>query len=194
MKTFLARFASLIHFVLSGFDRLRFRGESTPSSLQPAALIPISIGNKFVTSISPTIVRKLPLSVSVRKPTNSPKSKGVPVRHLNSRKSTRRQPLLNWLKPSGSAPAGRIALISAVESCFTYRLRKNREGRVYPVKTEGKCKHYYHYFQHFEWVSVMSACKPTSPSPFASASTDDGGCTSSCTIAASVLSFRTISS
>ncbi len=44
--------------------------------LQPsvAALIPISIGNKFVTSISPTIVRGS-LSVSVKKPTNSPKSR-----------------------------------------------------------------------------------------------------------------------
>ena len=28
MKSFLARFGALIHFVLSGFDRLRFCGES----------------------------------------------------------------------------------------------------------------------------------------------------------------------
>jgi hypothetical protein len=28
MKRFLSRFGALIHFVLSGFDRLRFRGES----------------------------------------------------------------------------------------------------------------------------------------------------------------------
>src|SRR5258708_29116833 len=34
MKTFLARFAGLIHFVLSGFDRLRFRGESNLLSNQ----------------------------------------------------------------------------------------------------------------------------------------------------------------
>jgi hypothetical protein len=41
-----------------------------------------------------------------------------------------------------------VAVISAVESCLTYRLRKNARGMVKPVKEPAKCVHYYHYFLH----------------------------------------------
>jgi hypothetical protein len=41
-----------------------------------------------------------------------------------------------------------LALLTCVERCSSYRLRKNPAGRVYPVKETSKCLHYYHYFQH----------------------------------------------
>jgi hypothetical protein len=44
--------------------------------------------------------------------------------------------------------AGRIALLTCVESCRTYRIRKNAVGHIELRKEPGKCLHYYHYFQH----------------------------------------------
>lgn len=39
-------------------------------------------------------------------------------------------------------------MLSAVESCLTYRLRKKSNGWFAPVKERAKCLHYYHYFLH----------------------------------------------
>ena len=39
-------------------------------------------------------------------------------------------------------------MLSCVELCWTYRLRKNSDGWVKPVKERAKCAHYYHYLQH----------------------------------------------
>jgi len=149
MKTFLARFAPLIHFVLSGFDRLRFRGESILLSNQrgvDAYLFRQQI--RYVNFID----HCEHLTHTLCQQTDQlAQSQGVPLKHLNSPKIDKEATALELAAAQPcSAPAGRIALITAVESCFTYRLRKNTDGRAYPVKQEGKCKHYYHYFQHPE--------------------------------------------
>ncbi len=149
VKTFLARFASLIHFVLSGFDRLRFRGESTLLCNQRG--VDSYLYREQIRYVDfPDHCQRLTQRLC-QETDQLAEVQGVPVRHLNSPKIDKEATALELAKAHpGSAPAGRIALITAVESCLTYRLRKNREGRVYPVKTEGKCKHYYHYFQHPE--------------------------------------------
>jgi hypothetical protein len=147
VKTFLARFASLIHFVLSGFDRLRFRGESTLLSNHrgvDAYLYSQKIRYVDFTDHCQQLTRTL-----CQQTDQYAEAQGVPVKHLNSPRIDKETTALELAASQPcSAPAGRIALITAVESCFTYRLRKNNEGRAYPIKEEGKCKHYYHYFQH----------------------------------------------
>jgi len=149
VKTFLARFASLIHFVVSGFDRLRFRGESIILSNNrgvDAYLYQQKIRYVDFMDHCQQLTRTL-----CQQTDQDAEAQGVPLKHLNSPTIDKEATALELAAahPS-SAPVGRIALISAVESCFTYRLRKNEEGRAYPVKEEGKCKHYYHYFQHPE--------------------------------------------
>jgi hypothetical protein len=39
-------------------------------------------------------------------------------------------------------------LLSCVEACSTYRLRKNDRGLIEPRKEPARCVPYYHYFQH----------------------------------------------
>lgn len=149
VKTFLARFASLIHFVLSGFDRLRFRGESIILSNQRG--VDAYLYRQRIRYVD-FLDHCQQLTKSLCQQTDQlAQAEGVPIKHLNSPKIDKEATALELAASQPcAAPAGRIALITAVESCFTYRLRKNHEGRAYPVKQEGKCKHYYHYFLHPE--------------------------------------------
>jgi hypothetical protein len=149
MKTFLARFAPFIHFILSGFDRLRFRGESNILSNQRG--VDAYLYRQRIRYVDFTDHCQQLTQTLCRQTDQLAEAQGVPVKHLNSPKIDKEATALEQADSQPcSAPAGRIALITALESCFTYRLRKNSEGRVYPVKQEGKCKHYYHYFQHPE--------------------------------------------
>src|SRR5437016_4488096 len=149
MKSFLLRFGSLISFVLSGFDRLRFRGDATLLSNQ-RGVDAYLYGQKIRYVDFPKYCQQL-TSTLCRQTEKVAKEQGVPLKHLNSPQIDKEATALQLASalPS-SAPAGRIALLTCVESCSTYRLRKNSEGRVYPVKEMGKCLHYYHYFQHPE--------------------------------------------
>ena len=78
---------------------------------------------------------------------------GVPLQHLNSSAIDKETRALQ-LAQSAQRTSGRVALLTCVESCSTYRLRKNNIGYVKPVKERGKCLHYYHYFLH----SALGLC------------------------------------
>jgi hypothetical protein len=149
VKTFLARFATVIHFVLSGFDRLRFRGEAIVLSNQRG--VDAYLDQHKIRYVDFTDHCQQLTRILCQQTDQDAEAQGVPIKHLNSPRIDKEVTALELAAAHpGSAPAGRIALITAVESCYTYRLRKNAEGRVYPVKEEGTCKHYYHYFQHPE--------------------------------------------
>src|SRR5262249_2526035 len=75
------------------------------------------------------------------------RDQGVPYRPLNSGAIDKEAAALDLAREHGLT-SGRVAVLSAVESARVYRLRKNPAGRVTPVKQEGKCVHYYHYFLH----------------------------------------------
>lgn len=149
MKSFLSRFGSLISFVLSGFDRLRFRGDATLLSNQ-RGVDAYLYGQQIRYVDFPKHCQQL-TNTLCRQTEKLAKEQGVPLKHLNSPQIDKEATALELASPhSRATPAGRIALLTCVESCCTYRLRKNGEGRVYPVKEMGKCLHYYHYFQHPE--------------------------------------------
>jgi hypothetical protein len=149
MKAFLARFAGFIHFVLSAFDRLRFRGAATLLSNNRG--VDAYLYQEQVRYVDfPEHCKQLTQTL-VRQTDQLAAAQGVPVKHLHSSKIDKEVTALEMAASQPcAAPAGRIALITAVEPCFSYHLRKNNAGRVYPVKEEMKCKHYYHYFQHPE--------------------------------------------
>lgn len=147
MNTFLTRFGSLVSFVLSGFDRLRFRGESRrlnnarglDSVLYEKQIRYVDFGDycKTLTEKLRTESERLALE------------RGVPVRHLNS-PSTDKEATARVLAAAHpcSHPSGQIALLTCVESCNSYRCRRNAEGRIYPIKEPTRCRHDYHYFFH----------------------------------------------
>jgi hypothetical protein len=145
MKSFLRRFGALVSLILSGFDRVRFRGESR-----------LLNNNRGVDSyLYRQRIRYVDfpdhcqaLTDSLRSQTEKlARQQDVPLKPLNSPEINKEATALQ-LASSHPCTAGRLAVLSCVELCSTYRLRKNEAGWVKPVKERAKCVHYYHYFQH----------------------------------------------
>jgi len=145
MKSFLSRFGSLILFVLTGFDRLRLAGESR--------LLNHSRGVQSYLWQRKILFKDFPahaqhLTEALREGTEAfAKEQNVPVRYLNSPDIDKEATALQ-LAQRQPQRRGRIALLTCVESCSTYHLRKNERGLIEPRKEPGRCLHYYHYFQH----------------------------------------------
>jgi hypothetical protein len=145
MKSFLSRFGSFVLFVLSGFDRLRFLGESR--------LLNHGRGVQSYLWQQRILFKDFPahaqeLTHTLRRRTEAlANEQGVPLLPLNSSAVDKEAAALQ-LAQRHPARQGRIAVLSCVESCSTYRLRKNAQGHIEPRKEVAKCLHYYHYFQH----------------------------------------------
>lgn len=148
MTSFLSRFGSLIAFVLSGFDRLRFRGESR--LLNNGRGVESYLYQRNLRCIDfPGHADELTKQLR-RQTERDAEEQGVPLKPLNSG-SIDKEAAARQLAQERGTTSGRIAVLSAVESARVFRLRKNDAGLVTPVKQEGKCSHYYHYFQHPEF-------------------------------------------
>ena len=145
MKSFLSRFGSLVLFVLSGFDRLRLAGESR--LLNHARGVQSYLWQrKILFKDFPNHAEQL--TQALRRDTEAlAQEQGVPLRYLNSPDIDKEAAALQ-LAQGSPRRRGRIALLTCIESCSTYHLRKNKSGLIEPRKEPGRCLHYYHYFQH----------------------------------------------
>lgn len=147
MKSFLSRFGPFVLFVLSGFDRLRFAGE--PRLLNHARGVQSYLWQQQV------LFKDFPahaqrLTEELRQQTEAlARREGVPLLPLNSPAAGKEAAALELARRHPDRQ-GRVAVLSCVESCATYRLRKDARGRVEPRKELAKCLHYYHYFRHPE--------------------------------------------
>jgi hypothetical protein len=145
MRSFLSRFGSLVLFVLSGFDRLRFCGESR--------LLNHSLGLQSYLWQQQILFKDFPkhaeeLTQTLRQQTTAlAEAQGVPLCYLNSPDIDKEATALDLARCQPQR-LGRIALLTCLESCTTYRVRKNTGGLIVPRKEAGRCLHYYHYFQH----------------------------------------------
>jgi hypothetical protein len=145
MKSFLSRFGSLVLLVLHGFDRLRLAGESR--------LLNHARGVESYLWQQKILFKDYPahaehLTKTLREGTEVlAKEQGVPLRYLNSPDIDKEAAALE-LAQDQPQRRGRIALLTCLESCTTYHLRKNKRGLIEPRKEPGRCLHYYHYFQH----------------------------------------------
>jgi hypothetical protein len=147
MHSFLSRFGSFVLFVLSGFDRLRFAGDSR--------LLNHGRGVQSYLWQQQILFKDFPahaqqLTHSLRQRTEAlARDQDVPLLPLNSPSIDKEATALQ-LAQRHPGRTGRIAVLSCVESCATYRLRKNAQGLIEPRKEVAKCLHYYHYFQHVQ--------------------------------------------
>jgi hypothetical protein len=145
MKSFLSRFGHLLRCVLSGFDRLRFRGESR--LLNNARGVDSYLYQQHVRYVDfPAHAERL--TQDLRRQTEArAKEAGIPLRPLNSPEIDK-EAVARELAAQQQRTSGPLAVLSCVESCSVYRLRKNSVGWIKPVRIPGKCLHYYHYFLH----------------------------------------------
>jgi len=157
VKSFLSCFGQLISLVLSGFDRLRFRGlsrrlnnERGVDSYLYQHKIRYTDFPAHAESLTKTLCRQTEILAQ---------QEDIPVQHLNSPSIDKEARALELARLT-QRTSGRVALLTCVESCSVYRLRKNNIGYIKPVQEPGKCLHYYHYFLHAElglcYVRVQS--------------------------------------
>jgi hypothetical protein len=149
MRSFLSRFGSLIRFVFSGFDRLRFCGD--PRMLNNARGLDSYLYQQQVRYDHFTRHAESLTKVFCTQTEAQARAEGVPLRHLNSPTIDKEAFALQLAQEHAPSTTGRIALLTAVELCSVYRIRKNSDGWIKPVKERGKCLHYYHYFLHPEF-------------------------------------------
>lgn len=143
MKAFLARFGALVAFVLSGFDRLRFAGESRLLNHQRGVQSYLH-QQRILFKDFPAHAEQL--TGRFRQQTLHDLG-DVPVQHLNSPDVDKEARALELARQHGLT-SGRVALLTCQESARTYRLRRNTDGHVEPRKETTRCAHYYHYFLH----------------------------------------------
>ena len=146
MNTFLRNHESQIKGVLSGFDRIRFRGSLRQLSYHSGMM-------KFLTYVS-VLLKDFKdwaqgLTTQVRDATQMlAESSGRPVRYLYSSQLRKEDLALEIAKRDGIT-AGLIIVLTCVEPCMTWHVRKDPERKQLVLEPfTGKCLHQYFYFLH----------------------------------------------
>lgn len=146
MQSFIRRYAHKITGVLSGFDRLRLRG--TLRYLANAAGMRSYLWNNNVllkdfrhhlTSLTRQL-REATADVAARA--------GQSIQYLASPKQSK-EDIARRRAAEQNIQSGLICLLSSVEPCWTFQLRRNRQTRKLELHSAfRKCLHYYHYWMH----------------------------------------------
>jgi hypothetical protein len=146
MNAFLRRFGSFVLAVLTGFDRLRFRGDSR--LLHHARGVDSFLWQRqLLRKDFPEFAQDL--TDRLRRRTEA-LAEGVPLLSLGSPQLDKEAAALE-LARRHCRTTGRLAVLSCVESCLSYQLRKDPDGHINLRKESRKCLHYYHYFRHAQY-------------------------------------------
>lgn len=145
MKTFLSRFGALIAAVLSGFDRLRFRGLSRLLS-NPRGVNSYLFQHGLLLEEYAAHTQHL-THLLVRGTEALAEADGTRIHYLNSPNADKEATALDIARRRGLT-AGRVAVLSCVENCRTFRVRKNGRGHIELRAEPARCQHFYHYFLH----------------------------------------------
>ena len=146
MEKFVARYRSLVTGVLSGFDRLVFRGSLLPLIRRGGMYF-------FLEAASVRLLdfRKFVLSTTERvKDASLAEARRLdrPMRYLES-SATDKEKLARQILAEHPVEQGLICVLTAVEPCMTfeYHRSQNRDERGLRLRPS-KCLHLYQYFLH----------------------------------------------
>ena len=145
MKRFLRQHADQISGVLSGFDRLRFRGT--------LRWLAYTAGMRSFLSCLGVLLKDFKTYVQgvtdqIRDAAEQvARAEGRRVIYLNS-SAISKEELARDIAQRDGIGEGLVCVFSAVEPCFSYELHRNRESRLLELRGRPqKCLHYYFYFQ-----------------------------------------------
>ncbi len=146
MQTFLTRHHDEIKGVLSGFDRIRFRGTlrwlATASGLESYRTTSRILLKEF----KPWA---LGLTEQIKQaPTKLAASLDRPIRFVTNSRFSKEDIAADIAKADG-VTEGLVCVLTAVEPCRTFFLRRDRERRRIEIHSQsGKCLHQYFYLRH----------------------------------------------
>jgi hypothetical protein len=144
MLKFLQRFSAQVIGVLSGLDRIRFRGTKRLLS---------NVGGMIHYLRHRKLLHKdfKPLALAMtetlkRGIEEQTKALGYPVDYLYSSGTSKEDKALELAAQRG-IQEGLIAVLSCVEPCYSFEMRRNRaEKKLELCYRPMKCLHYYHYY------------------------------------------------
>ena len=152
MKNFLRRFSAIVWGVLSGFDRVVFKGR-LPQLYSPEGMNCYAAANhvRFLDfRVHPKEVTRQVMAASK---VEWAKEAGR-FRYLGNSRASKDQAAREILqeRPIGE---GLAAVLQCVEPCWTFDV-KSGDGRLKIVGEPGKCSMLYHYFRHrlLGWMYV----------------------------------------
>jgi hypothetical protein len=139
----LERYGAMILGVLNGFDRLVLRGILRPLSVLAGMRYFLWKKGVFLTEFGPYAERATEELKEVS--LQAARDAGRPIRYLTSPK-TDKQDLAQRIAREDGVTEGLIAILTCVEVCRSYTVRRNREAKKLElVVAPRKCLHVYHY-------------------------------------------------
>lgn len=145
MGSFVQRLAGSIHGVLSGFDRIRFRGTQRLIASVRGLSSYLAFHNLLLKDFKPYVTGVTEQILSQTKAQAA--SSGVPITYVNDSHVSKEDLALTLAKKAGGR-TGLQAILSAVEPCRTFFVSKNpATGHLELQCRPGKCMHYYHYWR-----------------------------------------------
>jgi hypothetical protein len=149
MKRFLARFEDRTTGIVAGPDRLLFRGALRSISytegleqFMGAASILHKDFKRFALSVSGELCEAAKRFAQ---------RQGRPYEYLHSKRVSKEEYAEQIARQDG-VKEGLICVLACVESCQTFRMRKNRERKkLEVVPHRGQCRHLYFYFLDHEF-------------------------------------------
>lgn len=146
MKSFLSKFRSQVMGVLSGFDRLVFRGVLR-GIMDARGMAGFLYGKHVLLKDFGPYAEQTTRDV-VDKSLEAARRLGREVRYLESSR-TRKEDVAREIAQRDGIHDGLICVLACVEPCLTFQVFRNRETQRLELRLrESKCKHLYHYFQH----------------------------------------------
>lgn len=148
-ESFLSKFGRHITGILCGFDRLRFRG-TLRLLFQPTAmeryLCSCGVLMKNFKSFSEQITMRVKAAAYA-----AAKAAGRPLEYLRDGQLSKEEYARQIARRDG-IKEGLIALFTALEPCYSYSVRGDRQRQeIHLVLEPRKCIHLYHYYMHREF-------------------------------------------
>lgn len=149
MKSFVQRFAGLILGVLSGWDRLRFRGTKRWLA-NPKGLFGF-LWNRGVL-LKDFGAYAEATSKHIRNATEElARTHDRPLHYLASAKKPKEEVIRDVLRQRPTHE-GLVAILSCVEPCWSFEVHRCRDDKELHLRAAWrKCLHYYHYYLDPQW-------------------------------------------
>ena len=146
MKQFITKHEGLINGVISGFDRLVFRGSLRTLSHEKGMYLYLSRVHVLLKGLGSHVQA---MSDRIKETTKAlAKARGITEMYLPSSK-TNKEAIARQIAAERRITEGLICILSVVELCRTYQVRSDRKAKqIYLEPCWRKCLFYYHYMIH----------------------------------------------
>jgi hypothetical protein len=146
VTSFIQSLSGLVLGVLSGFDRLMFRGHVRELAM-PNGMNRYCNYNDIKLTAFKAHAEQLTQQLIAASEAEA-RRQGRPIEYLAS-PQLRKEDHARAIAQRDGVTAGLIALFTCVEPCWSFALRGNRASRKLEFRPElRKCLHLYHYYQH----------------------------------------------